>query len=227
MTYLITQIFLLLLVAAVLGVVLGWYLTRMTAATASDRLRGQLKTALANAESLRAERDAATTARDSAEHARRLMSDDLNDTQAKLAAAQSAGATDVAEDNTALDALRAELDECRTALEAVSAPASGNEQVADTAAIASAAAAAASGAQGLMGEAKPIAPNAVEGPADDLRQIKGIGPKIAGILNDLGVRRYAQIAAWTPEDVDSINEHLKFKGRVEREGWIEQAKALQ
>ena len=61
---------------------------------------------------------------------------------------------------------------------------------------------------------------------DDLQQIKGIGPKIAGILKDLGILRFEQIAEWTPENVSWVNAHLKFKGRIEREKWIPQAKAL-
>jgi NADH-quinone oxidoreductase subunit E len=72
----------------------------------------------------------------------------------------------------------------------------------------------------------PPRPSLPDETADDLQRIKGIGPKIADILQDLGIRRYAQIAAWTPDKVAWINDHLKFKGRVERERWIEQAKAL-
>ncbi|MCW5587721.1 MAG: hypothetical protein KIS75_16430, partial [Chromatiales bacterium] len=62
--------------------------------------------------------------------------------------------------------------------------------------------------------------------ADDLQRIKGIGPKIAGILQELGVRRFEQIAAWTPQDVARVNDHLRFRGRIEREQWVSQAQAL-
>lgn len=72
-------------------------------------------------------------------------------------------------------------------------------------------------------EAAPAA--APEG-ADDLKKIKGVGPVLEGKLHALGVLTYAQIAAWTAEDVARVDEQLNFKGRIEREGWIEQAKAL-
>ena len=63
--------------------------------------------------------------------------------------------------------------------------------------------------------------------ADDLRRIKGVGPKLVALLHGLGVTRYAQIAAWTEADVDRIDAHLgAFAGRIRRDGWVEQAKLL-
>ena len=59
---------------------------------------------------------------------------------------------------------------------------------------------------------------------DDLTRIKGIGKVIATQLNDLGVTSLAQIAALTPEDVKRIDEALSFKGRIERDDWVGQAK---
>lgn len=61
---------------------------------------------------------------------------------------------------------------------------------------------------------------------DDLTRIKGIGPKLSQSLRDMGIRTFAQIADLTPEEIDSINARLRFKGRVEREQWIEQARSL-
>ena len=43
---------------------------------------------------------------------------------------------------------------------------------------------------------------------------------------EAGVTTFAQIAAWTEEDVAAMDEKLSFKGRIEREGWIDQAKEL-
>jgi predicted flap endonuclease-1-like 5' DNA nuclease len=225
MTYLITQTFILLLVAALLGLILGWYLTRRSAATARSALLVELESARAEVASVRSEHDAAVLARDHAETERRLKQDEVIDLEARLAAAEAASRQAV--DTDRLASLEAELAECRSALEAFQAPASSSDEVVDTAAIASAAAAAASGAAALLdpSPAGAGAPGIDDGP-DDLRQIKGIGPKIATILNELGIRSYSQIAAWTPDDVASINAHLKFKGRVEREAWIEQATAL-
>ena len=65
------------------------------------------------------------------------------------------------------------------------------------------------------------------GAADDLLRIKGIGPKLNGVLNGLGVTRFDQIAAWTAGDVDKVDDHLaSFKGRIGQEEWIPQAKLL-
>jgi len=61
---------------------------------------------------------------------------------------------------------------------------------------------------------------------DDLSQISGVGPVIVKKLHALGVTTFAQIAAWTPEDVADMDEKLSFKGRIDRDGWLEQAKKL-
>lgn len=63
------------------------------------------------------------------------------------------------------------------------------------------------------------------GSADDLKLISGIGPKIETILNDLGIYHFDQIAAWTPDQVRWIDDHLKFSGRIVRENWIAQARS--
>lgn len=61
---------------------------------------------------------------------------------------------------------------------------------------------------------------------DDLTRISGVGPVIVGKLNAMGIATFAQIAAFTAEDVADVDEKLNFKGRIDREGWIEQAKKL-
>jgi predicted flap endonuclease-1-like 5' DNA nuclease len=61
---------------------------------------------------------------------------------------------------------------------------------------------------------------------DDLKKIKGIGRVIEGKLNAEGITRYAQIAAWTKTDAAAFSEKLAFRGRIEREDWIAQAKVL-
>jgi len=66
-----------------------------------------------------------------------------------------------------------------------------------------------------------------DGKADDLKMIKGVGPKLEGVLNDMGVYHFDQIAAWGAEHVAWADQNLVgFKGRVSRDGWVEQAKAL-
>ena len=72
----------------------------------------------------------------------------------------------------------------------------------------------------------PMLLEAAEGEADDLTQIKGIGPKLSAVLNDKGIYHFSQIAGWTPENIAWLDEKLSFKGRVQREGWVEQAQNL-
>jgi large subunit ribosomal protein L21 len=62
--------------------------------------------------------------------------------------------------------------------------------------------------------------------ADDLKLLSGVGPALEKKLLEAGVTSFAQIAAWTDADVEEFGEKLSFKGRIEREGWIEQAKEL-
>jgi len=65
------------------------------------------------------------------------------------------------------------------------------------------------------------------GKADDLKQIKGVGPGLEKALNDLGVWHFAQIASWNAEEVAWVDANLvKFKGRIARDNWVEQAKLL-
>ena len=61
---------------------------------------------------------------------------------------------------------------------------------------------------------------------DDLKAISGIGPKLEKVLNDLGISTYAQIAALTDEQVIWLDGRLGVSGRIDRDGWIEQAENL-
>ena len=63
--------------------------------------------------------------------------------------------------------------------------------------------------------------------ADDLKMIKGVGPKLEIMLNDLGFYHFDQIAAWSAAEVAWVNDNLAgFKGRVSRDNWVEQARKL-
>lgn len=68
-------------------------------------------------------------------------------------------------------------------------------------------------------------PVAVETP-DDLTVLTGIGPKLALSLAERGVTRFAQIAAWTEEEVSALDKDMKLMGRIGREAWIAQAARL-
>ena len=65
-----------------------------------------------------------------------------------------------------------------------------------------------------------------KGEADDLTKIKGVGEELIQRLEKIGVIKFEQIANWTDEDIANVDEVLSFKGRIEREDWVEQAKAL-
>jgi len=76
-------------------------------------------------------------------------------------------------------------------------------------------------------EAKPAAPKAGKAAAGgDLKKLSGVGPALEKKLMAAGVTSLEQVAAWTEADVTKIDEELSFKGRIEREGWIAQAKEL-
>ena len=62
--------------------------------------------------------------------------------------------------------------------------------------------------------------------ADDLKQIKGIGPRLEAMLNDLGVYHLDQIAAWSAANIVWVDRQLAAKGRISRERWVEQARAI-
>ena len=61
---------------------------------------------------------------------------------------------------------------------------------------------------------------------DDLKRIRGIGVVVEKKLFRMGVTSYRQIAAWTPDDIDRVSQQLDFKGRIERENWVQQARIL-
>ncbi len=77
------------------------------------------------------------------------------------------------------------------------------------------------------GEKEPeLLKEARGGKPDDLKKLKGVGPKLEETLHELGFFHFDQIASWGAEEVAWVDARLKFKGRIERDGWIEQAKIL-
>lgn len=75
-------------------------------------------------------------------------------------------------------------------------------------------------------QAGPVRMDKPDGQADDLKMISGVGPKLEKTLNDLGFWHFHQLAKWTKKDVAIVDDELSFKGRIERDDWIKQAKAL-
>ena len=62
--------------------------------------------------------------------------------------------------------------------------------------------------------------------ADDLKRISGVGPKLEQVLNGRGIKRFADIAVWSDADIERIDGELGFEGRIRRDDWVGQAKAL-
>lgn len=79
-------------------------------------------------------------------------------------------------------------------------------------------------------KAQPLQPASLDKPnnnkADNLTTINGIGHNIQLLLNDLGIFHFEQIANLSKENVIWLDSFLRFKGRIDREEWIEQAKKL-
>lgn len=107
------------------------------------------------------------------------------------------------------------------------APGTPSDAPAQALGLAGGATAAATSAGATLAEKEPerlAAPSM--GAPDDLKKIKGVGPKLEATLHELGFFYYRQIAAWTAEEVAWVDTRLSFKGRIQRDNWIEQAKIL-
>lgn len=82
--------------------------------------------------------------------------------------------------------------------------------------------------EGVNEGVKPMTLDAPRGgKGDNLKKIKGIGPKLEKLCNRLGFWHFDQIANWTDDEVAWVNANLEgFKGRVTRDDWVAQAKLL-
>jgi NADH-quinone oxidoreductase subunit E len=77
--------------------------------------------------------------------------------------------------------------------------------------------------RGKVGVTTPVATPTVP---DDLKMISGVGPVLERALNAHGITTFAQVAALKKREIVELEEKMKFPGRVERDDWIKQAKAL-
>jgi small subunit ribosomal protein S2 len=68
--------------------------------------------------------------------------------------------------------------------------------------------------------------SAPRGAPDDMSKLNGVGPQLAQKLNDAGIYHYWQLAAMKPEDAATIDRDLKLNGRLDREGWVNQAREI-
>jgi predicted flap endonuclease-1-like 5' DNA nuclease len=216
------QIVVFLLLAAALGFVIGW-LTRGARAqgehTGASARQGGTEAALAD------ERDRLRTELAAAQDAQRQLEDSLvqlrglADTRAsRVHELEQAGASS----RERIARLEQELGEARGA---------GNRQHdAERPPTAAAAPPESAGAvpppvEPVRGTPPPSLPSP-EGEPDDLKQISGIGPSIERTLHELGIYHFRQIAQFTPDNIAWIDQRLRFRGRIEREDWIGQARRL-
>jgi NADH-quinone oxidoreductase subunit E len=79
-----------------------------------------------------------------------------------------------------------------------------------------------------VAKSKDARPPKIKKPAkpDDLKLISGIGPKLEGVLHGLGIYKFEQIAKWKKAERDWVDGYLNFKGRIDRDEWVAQAKKL-
>lgn len=149
---------------------------------------------------------------------------------AEQAAADAAAAEQAAADQAAADAAAAE----RAAAEQAAADAAAAQAATDAAAAEAASAPVNEDFDGdgvLEGTEEGSRPKALEGArggkADNLKEIKGVGPKMEKLLNSLGFYHFDQVASWSADEVAWVDANLQgFKGRVSRDEWVAQAQIL-
>lgn len=265
--FLITEMVMLEILAALLGLFVGWMIwgwggrsakleAELTAcrgdAKAKDGKIAELNQALetARAEALAAEKAAMLAAEEAgpvaeaaaqeahdedAQHLHALeeerdaaRAEALAAQKAAMLAAEEAGpvaqaAADETREEDAEKLLELELERDEAKAEARAAEQAAMQAAAETAAV----------AQAIEEEhseagSQPAALDAPRGgQPDDLKQIKGIGPKLEQLCHELGIYHFDQIAAWSDAEIAWVDANLKgFKGRVTRDGWVEQAKVL-
>lgn len=204
--FLISEMVLLILIAALLGLLIGWLIWGRRGAAASAEAeadaataRQEASTARSTAARLQDELDACNRAREGADQ--------------KIQALESAAA--------GASASPAPIAAPEPAPELASDPVesdTGGDQDFD-------------GDGVVEGTDEGTKPAALDGPrdgqGDDLKQIKGIGPKLEKLCNSLGFWHFDQIAAWSSDEVAWVDANLTgFKGRVSRDNWVAQAKTL-
>lgn len=176
----------------------------------------------------KAEADAAAakTARADADaQAAKIKADTEAAAKAKADAAATAAKAD-ADAQAEAARVKAELDAAKAKAEADRAAKAQSKEKSVAASVAGVGSAAAAGASS-PGTRPAALDGARGGNADDLKKIKGVGPKMEKMCNGLGFYHFDQIAAWTADEVSWVDQNLEgFKGRVTRDNWVEQAKLL-
>lgn len=268
--FLLGEIWVLILLAALLGLFVGWLIWGRRAEVVVDneqldRVRGELASARrekdqvsARVSALEADLAACRAQADVASGDADAGTGDV-DASTELAACQSANAEleariaglqadldaaraasgDASEASAEVARLQGELDACRSTCSdsegRIAALEADLAECRASAAASATAAAAVAGPVAAAAEDEPDSPGerpaALDGPRggqpDDLKRIKGIGPKLEKLCHTLGFYHFDQVAAWTDNEVAWVDHNLEgFKGRVTRDQWVDQAKVL-
>jgi predicted flap endonuclease-1-like 5' DNA nuclease len=224
--FLMGEIWLLLLLAALVGLLAGWFIwgrgtpedagevDRLRAALDACNAKGRDQTARITA--LEGDLSAAkATASESAAKAERAMAANAAAASVSAAAVVTQAAPKAAASNGQAPSAAAKPAQAKAAKAASPAPASKP----DSDKTASAASKAADKPKSLT--------KARGGKPDDLKLIKGVGPKLEALCNKLGFYHFDQIASWTEKEIAWVDDNLEgFKGRVTREDWVQQARDL-
>jgi len=250
MGYLIGEIWLWLLITFVIGLVIGWLIWGRGRAALNSRvadLERQAASAKAQCDACEAEKvelkaaadasaaqvaglekqvaDATAAAQSSAGEVGRLSSriaaleKERDEASAAMASAAVAGAASAETSAAAADVADRGAGDASTGV-------AGDDMVSLTDAAGDPAAAESADDTGVSDADRPDALSAPEGAKDDLKLISGVGPKLEGVLNELGIFHFWQIAKWTRREVAWVDDYLSFKGRIDRDRWIEQAETL-
>lgn len=211
-----------MLLAFVVGVLVGWFLW--------GRLRGELDSLRGDVDRTRSERDKLRAELDACGRARADLERQLREAPAASGAAKAAAQAPAALISTPATAKSAPAKPA-AAKPAAAKPAAAKSAAAPKPAAKAAAPKAATpkpaaSKPAAAKKAVPASAKAAAGKPDNLRRLIGIGPVNEKLLKGLGVTSYAQIAAWTAADVKRIEDVLNFDGRIAREQWIDQAKLL-
>lgn len=198
---------------------------RAARAAEEARAEAEARAAEAKAAEAQAAADAEEAERARAEAAARDAE------EARAAAAREAAAAEAKASADAKAAAEAQAaEEARAAAEAQAAADAGAAEEAAAATTANVAAPATSDDDSDGDGVAEVQPITLDGPrggaADDLKRIKGVGPGLEKTLNELGIYHFDQIAAWGAAHVEWVDARLKFKGRITRDEWIDQAKTL-
>lgn len=211
------QIVVFLIIAAALGFAVGWLLrgTRLEEESAgTEPLRARLDSAEQESSRLHGELAAAGEARAAAERAQREAAQSAAAGDPELTARVTRLERELEEAHAKESEQRSEIERLEMVIAELETGAAEAPAAVDLPADADA------------GDGPPEGLPGPDGEPDDLKRISGIGPGIEKTLHELGVFHFRQIAAFTPANVAWVNRRLRFKGRIEREDWIGQARTL-